>query len=73
VLTKTDLTVWTISAVLAIGVGWSRYTKIKTREKLVRELAAMDPDRREKVLNRLNPKAATELRERLMQRFPSQL
>jgi hypothetical protein len=41
VLTKTDLTVWTISAVLAIAIGWSRYAKIKTREKLVRELAAM--------------------------------
>jgi hypothetical protein len=72
VLTKTDLTVWAISAVLAIAIGWSRYAKIKTREKLVRELAAMDPDRREKVLSRLNPKAATELREQLMKRFPSQ-
>jgi len=50
-----DITVWIISALLAIGVGWSRYAKWKTREKLVRELAAMDPERREKVLSRLNP------------------
>jgi hypothetical protein len=64
----TDLAVWTISAVLALGVGWSRYAKMKTREKLVGELAAMDPDRREKILSRLNPKAATELREQLMKR-----
>ncbi len=68
---RTDLVVWTISAVLAIGIGWSRYAKMKTRDKLVRELAAMDPDRREKVLSHLNPKAATELREQLMKRFPS--
>ena len=67
---RTDLVVWTISAVLAIAIGWSRYAKVKTRDKLVRELAAMDPDRREKILSRLNPKTATELRERLMKRFP---
>ena len=47
-ITGTEITVWTISALLAIGVGWSRYAKCKTRDKLVRELAAMDPDRREK-------------------------
>lgn len=67
--TRTELTVWIISALLALGVGWSRYAKIKTRDKLVRELAAMDPERREKVLSRLNPKLATEMREQLMKRF----
>ncbi len=55
-ITGTDVTVWTISGLLAIGIGWSAYAKRKTRDKLVRELAAMEPDRREKVLQRLNPK-----------------
>lgn len=68
-MTKTEITVWVISALLAIGVGWSRYAKMKTRDKLVRELAAMDPERREKVLSRLNPKLALEMREHLMKRF----
>ena len=65
----TELTVWTISGLFAFAVGWSRYAKMKTRDKLVRELAAMDPERREKVLSRLNPKLATEMREQLMKRF----
>jgi hypothetical protein len=68
-VTATDLTVWIISALLAIGIGWSRYSKYKTRNKLVGDLAAMDPDRREKVLSRLNPKDAMELRQDLMRRF----
>ena len=68
-ITATDITVWTISALLAIGIGWSRYTKWKTRNTLVRELAAMEPERREKVLQRLNPKLAMEMREQLMERF----
>ena len=68
-ISGTDITVWTVSVLLAIGVGWSRYAKWKTRDKLVRELAAMDPDRRGKVLNRLNPKLALEVREQLMERF----
>ena len=68
-ITGTDITVWTISAFLAIGVGWSRYAKWKTRHKLVRELAAMDPARREKMLSRLNPKVAMEARQQLMERF----
>ena len=68
-ITGTDLTVWAISALLAVGVGWSRYAKWKTRDRLVRELAAMDPERREKVLSRLNPKIAMEAREHLMRRF----
>jgi hypothetical protein len=68
-ITGTDITVWTISGLLAVGIGWSRYARTKTRDKLVRELAAMDPERREKVLSRLNPKAAMELREQLLERF----
>jgi hypothetical protein len=68
-LTGVDITVWTISALLAVGVGWSRYSKWKTRERLLRDLAAMDRERREKVLNRLNPKLAMEAREDLMRRF----
>ena len=47
-ITGTDVTVWTISGLLAIGIGWSAYAKRKTRDKLVRELAAMEPDRRKK-------------------------
>jgi len=68
-ITGTDITVWTISALLAIGIGWSRYWKWKTRDKIVRELAAMDPDRREKMLSRLSPKLAMEARQELMRRF----
>jgi hypothetical protein len=67
--TRTEITVWMISALLALAVGWSRYAKIKTRDKLVRELAAMDPERREKLISRLNPKLAIEMREQLMKRF----
>ncbi|PYJ73489.1 MAG: hypothetical protein DME75_01415 [Verrucomicrobia bacterium] len=68
-ITERDITVWIISAFLAIGIGWSRYSKWRTRDKLVRELAAMDPERREKVLSRLNPKLAMEARQELMRRF----
>jgi len=68
-ITERDITVWIISAFLAIGIGWSRYAKWKTRDNLVRELAAMDPDRREKVLSRLDPRLATEVRQQLMKRF----
>ena len=68
-ITGTDITVWTVSALLAIGIGSSRYAKWKTRNKLVRELASMDAERREKMLNRLNPKLAMEARQELMERF----
>ncbi|PYJ25602.1 MAG: hypothetical protein DME91_02960 [Verrucomicrobia bacterium] len=68
-ITGTDITVWVISALLAVGIGWSRYAKWKTRDKLVREMAAMDPERREKVLSRLDPKTAMEIRQELMKRF----
>ena len=68
-ITGTDITVWTVSALLAVGIGWSRYAKWKTRDKLVRELASMDAERREKMLSRLNPKLAMEARQQLMERF----
>jgi len=68
-ITGVDMAVWTNSAVLAVGIGWSRYEKWKTRDRLVRELAAMEPARREKLLQRLNPKLAIEMREQLMERF----
>jgi len=69
VITGTDITVWTISALLAIGIGWSRYAKYKTRDRLTRELAAMDSERREKVLSRMDPNLAMEIRQELMKRF----
>ena len=47
-IAERDIVVWIVSALLAIGIGWSRYAKWRTRDKLVRELAAMDPERREK-------------------------
>lgn len=68
-MSTTDLAVWIISALIAIGIGSSKYAKYKTRDKLVRDLAAMDPDRREKILSRLNPEEAMELRQDLMRRF----
>ncbi len=69
VITGTDIAVWTASALLALGIGWSRYAKWQTRHKLVRELAAMEPERRAKMLSRLNPKLAMEVRQELLQRF----
>jgi len=68
-VTATDITVWTISALLAVGIGWSKYAKWKTRDKLVRELAAMDPERREKMLSRMQPELAMEARQELRRRF----
>ncbi len=65
----TDIAVWTISALIAIGIGWSKYSKHKTRDKLVRDLAAMDPERREKILGRLQPDLQMEIRQELMKRF----
>ena len=67
-VSQTDITVWAASALLAIGIGWSRYAKKRTRDKLLAELAAMDPERREKVLSRLEPKLQMELRQKLMLR-----
>jgi hypothetical protein len=68
-VTGTDLTVWIISGLLAIGIGCSKYAKWRTRNKLVRDLAAMDPERREKVLGRMSPDLAMEARQELMRRF----
>ena len=68
-VTARDITVWIISALLAMGIGLSKYAKWKTRNKLVRELAAMDPERREKILSRMRPDLAMEARQELMQRF----
>ena len=68
-VTGTELTVWIISGLLAVGVGWSRYVKYKTREKMVRDFAAMDPERREKVLSRLQPDLQMEIRQELLKRY----
>ena len=54
---------------LAIGIGSTKYAKWRTRNKLVRDLAAMDPERREKVLSRMSPELAMEARQELMRRF----
>ena len=64
-----DIAVWAASALLAIGLGWSNYAKTKSRNDLLRQLAAMDPKVREKMLNRYNPKVAMELRQELLERF----
>ncbi len=64
-----DIAVWGVSAFLALGIGWSRYTKAKARNNLVRDFAAMDPERRAKMLSRMNPKTAMEIRQELLERF----
>ena len=68
-VTATDITVWIFSALLALGIGLSKYAKWKTRNQLVRDLAAMDRERREKMLSRMNPAMAMEARQELMRRF----
>jgi len=68
-VTRTDITVWIISALIAAGIGWSKYAKYKTREKIVRDFAAMDPKLREKLLSRLQPDLQMEIRQELMKRF----
>jgi hypothetical protein len=68
-VTATDITVWVLSALLAVGIGLSKYAKWKARNQLVRELAAMDRERREKMLSRMNPEQAMEARQELMRRF----
>ena len=68
-MSGTDITVWIISGLLAIGIGWTKYAKWSTRNKLVRDLVAMDPERREKVLSRMSPELAMEARQELMRRF----
>lgn len=64
-----SIILWAICLLLAVGVAWSRYEKKKTRDKFLRELIAMDPVRREKVLNRLRPEVAMDLRQQLMERY----
>jgi hypothetical protein len=68
-ITGTSVTIWAICALLAVGIAWSRYEKKRTRDKFLRELVAMDPVRREKVLSRLRPEIQTDLRQQLMERF----
>lgn len=68
-MSATDVTVWVVSGFLALGIGCGKYAKWKTRNKLVRDLAAMEPERREKILSRMSPELAMEARQELMQRF----
>jgi hypothetical protein len=68
-VTTTDIMVWVFSALLALGIGVSKYAKWKARNELVRDLAAMDRERREKMLSRMNPALAMEARQELMRRF----
>jgi hypothetical protein len=68
-VTATDITIWVISVLLALGIGSAKYAKWKARNQLVRELAAMDRERREKMLSRMNPAQAMEARQELMRRF----
>jgi hypothetical protein len=68
-VTGTTLTVWIISGLLAAGIGWTKYSKYKTREKIVRDFIAMDPAVREKMLSRLQPDLQMEIRQELMKRF----
>lgn len=65
----TSIIIWLICGLLAAGIGWSRYEKKKTKDKFLRELVAMDPGRREKILSRLNPELQMDLRRQLMERY----
>jgi hypothetical protein len=69
VISITTLVVWSISAILAAGIGWSRWEKKKTRDTYLAELAALDRDHREKLLARLNPALQMEVRQQLMHRY----
>ena len=68
-VSNTDIAIWVASGLLALGIGWGKYSKYKTRQNMVRELAAMDPQRREKLLSRMQPELQMEIREELMKRF----
>ena len=68
-ITLTSIVLWGICLLLAVGVAWSRYEKKRTRDKILRELTAMDPARREKVLSRLRPDMEMQLRQELMERY----
>lgn len=65
----TTIVVWTVSALLAAGIGWSRYEKKKTRDQFLSDLAKLDRDHREKLIARLQPTVQTEVRQQLMQRY----
>ena len=64
----TSIAVWVIAALLAGGIGWTRYEKKKTRDKFLSELIAMDRARREKLLSRLRTDVQNDLRRQLMER-----
>ena len=68
-ITGTDIAIWTVSAFLAVGIGWGKYSKYKTREKMIRDFVAMNPEQREKLLGRLQPELQMEIRQELMKRF----
>ncbi|MFN2622054.1 MAG: hypothetical protein ABR611_04335 [Chthoniobacterales bacterium] len=68
-ISLTSIILWGICLLLAVGVAWSRYEKKRTRDKFLRELIAMDPARREKVLSRLRPDMELQLRQELMERY----
>lgn len=68
-ITGTEITIWVASALLAVGIGFGKYSKYKTRQKIVRDFAAMDPERREKLLSRMQPELQMEIRQQLMERF----
>lgn len=65
----TNIAIWVASGLLALGIGWGKYSKYKMREKVIREFIAMDPERREKLLSRLQPELQMEIRQELMKRF----
>jgi hypothetical protein len=65
----TDIAIWGISVLLAIGIGLGKYSKYRAREKMVRDFSKMDPDAREKLLGRLQPELQMEIRQELMKRF----
>ena len=67
--TGTTIMLWVICASLAAGVAWTRYEKKRTRDKFLRELMAMDLERREKVLSRLRPQLQMEIRQEMMERY----
>jgi hypothetical protein len=69
VVSDREITVWIVSVLIAIGIGWSKFSKYRSREKMVREFAAMDPESREKLLSRLQPELQMEIRQELMKRF----
>lgn len=64
-----SIIIWMICALLAAGIGWSRFEKKRTRDKLLQDLAAMDRDRRERLFSRMRPDLAMEVRQQLMHRF----